>query len=98
MKRPRTKNRLGHCGPLGRLAAAGSARTASNLGRHTAVGSRSKCHMHGDVPGSRAPLGNQNARKRGVYVPATIDDLHSIRALWASASDMLGDISQRDKS
>ena len=37
-------------------------------------------------------------RKHAAYVQATTDDLRRIRVLWASAADVLKDLSQSDKS
>ena len=46
-----------------------------------AVSGRKRCRMHGGAPGSRAPRGNKNALKHGLYTRGAIEERRQLRAL-----------------
>ena len=49
--------------------------------------------MHGGAKGSGAPLGNQNALKRGWYTKEAIDERKRLRKLIQMSRDFLDEIS-----
>jgi hypothetical protein len=60
--------------------------------RSPAVSRKRRCRMHGGAPGSGAPCGNQNARKRGLYTREAIKERQQIRALIQQSRKLLADI------
>lgn len=57
-----------------------------------AMRGKSRCRMHGGVPGSRAPRGNRNAWKHGFFTRAAVAERDDIEALLDQASRLLQDI------
>jgi hypothetical protein len=57
--------------------------------RAAAVRGKSRCRMHGGAPGSGAPLGNHNARRRGLFTGEAIAERKQIEALLGEARKLL---------
>ena len=45
--------------------------------------------MHGGAEGSGAPMGNQNARKHGLYTKAALEERRGLRKLIREANGLL---------
>jgi hypothetical protein len=57
--------------------------------RAPAVAGKKRCRMHGGAPGSGAPIGNQNALKKGLYTREAIAQRRAIRELLREANETL---------
>jgi hypothetical protein len=57
--------------------------------RAPAVRGKRRCRMHGGTPGSRAPRGNGNARKHGLFTKDAIAERRQVRAVLADAWKVL---------
>jgi uncharacterized protein YjcR len=57
-----------------------------------AVHGKKRCRMHGGVPGSGAPRGNQNALKHGLYTREAIEERRQIRTLMRQSRLLIQDI------
>ena len=57
--------------------------------RSPAVRGKRRCRMHGGAPGSGAPRGNRNARKRGLFTRDAIAERKRIQALLGEARKFL---------
>jgi hypothetical protein len=57
--------------------------------RAPAMRGKKRCRMHGGAPGSGAPGGNQNARKRGLFTRDAIAERRQVRALLGEARKLL---------
>jgi hypothetical protein len=57
--------------------------------RAPAVRGNRRCRMHGGAPESGAPLGNQNARRRGLFTGEVIAERKEIEALLGEARKLL---------
>ena len=57
--------------------------------RAPVVRGKRRCRMHGGAPKSRAPRGNQNARKHGLFTKDAIAGRKQIRALLGEARKLL---------
>jgi len=53
-----------------------------------AVSGKKRCRMHGGAPGSGAPIGNQNALKRGLFTREAIEERRALRDLIRSARQL----------
>ena len=63
--------------------------------RSPAVAGKRRCRMHGGACGSGAPVGNENARKHGLYTKAAINERKQTRVLMRKMMSFVGDF---DKS
>ncbi|MBR1151946.1 HGGxSTG domain-containing protein [Bradyrhizobium sp. JYMT SZCCT0428] len=57
--------------------------------RSPAVRGKRRCRMHGGAPESGAPMGNQNARKHGLFTKAATAERKQIQAMLADARKLL---------
>jgi hypothetical protein len=57
--------------------------------RAPAVRGERRCRMHGGAPESGAPLGNQNARRQGLFTGEAIGERKQIEALLGEARKVL---------
>jgi hypothetical protein len=57
--------------------------------RAAAVRGKRRCRMHGGTPGSGAPSGNQNARRRGLFTREAIAERKQIQALIGEVEKLL---------
>jgi hypothetical protein len=57
--------------------------------RAPAVRGKSRCRMHGSAPGSGAPSGNHNARRRGLFTGEAIAERKQIEVLLGEARTLL---------
>jgi hypothetical protein len=57
--------------------------------RAPAVRGKSRCRMHSGAPESGAPLGNHNARRRGLFTGEAIAERKQIEALVREARTLL---------
>lgn len=60
--------------------------------RAPAVRGRKRCRMHGGAHGSHAPMGNQNARKHGLFTGDANAERRQIRALLNEARKILDEL------
>ena len=60
--------------------------------RAPAVRGRKRCRMHGGAHGSHAPLGNQNARKHGLFTADAIAERKRIEELLGEARKILDEM------
>jgi hypothetical protein len=81
----RTRN----TGPM--LASPRCGAKTRNLGpcRAPAVRGNRRCRMHGGAPESGAPIGNQNARRHGLFAGEVIAERKQIEALLGEARKVL---------
>jgi hypothetical protein len=81
--------RARNTGPM--LASPRCGAKTRNLGpcRAPALRGKSRCRMHGGAPESGAPLGNQNARRRGLFTGEAITERKQIEALLGEARKLL---------
>ena len=59
--------------------------------RSPAVAGKRRCRMHGGAYGSGAPLGNQNARKHGLYTREAIEERKKTKHIFREMSQSLKD-------
>ena len=57
--------------------------------RAPAVHGKQRCRMHGGAPGSGAPMGNRNARTRGLFTRDAIEERRRIQALLGEVRKLL---------
>jgi hypothetical protein len=57
--------------------------------RAPAVRGKRRCRMHGGAPGSGAPRGNRNARRRGLFTGEAIAERKRIQALLGEVRMLL---------
>jgi uncharacterized protein YjcR len=60
--------------------------------RAPAVRGRKRCRMHGGALGSHAPIGNQNARKHGLFTRDANAGRREIQALLKEARKILDEL------
>ena len=60
-----------------------------------AVSGKARCRMHGGARGSGAPIGNQNARKHGMYTKVALEERQMVRRLIREMEERLQDIEDR---
>jgi hypothetical protein len=60
--------------------------------RSPAVRRKRRCRMHGGVPKSGVPMGNQNARKHGLFARAAIAERNRVQAMLGEARKLLGEM------
>ncbi len=60
-----------------------------------AVSGKARCRMHGGARGSGAPIGNQNARKHGMYTKVALEERQMVRRLIREMEERLQEIEDR---
>ena len=76
-----------------RLSPRCGARTrAGNSCRSPAVSGKKRCRMHGGAAGSGAPLGNENARKHGLFTSVKKAERRRAQELMRQTRKFIADV------
>jgi hypothetical protein len=76
-------------GPLWASRRCGAKTRSGAPCRAPALRGKRRCRMHGGAPGSGAPKGNHNARRRGLFTGKAIAERKQIEALLGEARELL---------